>query len=354
MNCLLHIGSYALIFFSMKIGFAYNIKNKNPSTKLEEQDEQEYDSPEVIKMISDAIKELGHKVIPVKANGNAYEELKSVVGKVDLVFNIAEGVHADARESQVPFYCEVLKIPYTHSTPTTHAIGLDKLFTKLLLKGVGVKVPSSILVSSAEDPIGRIKFPVIIKPNSEGSSIGIMNDNVVSDKKSLKRRLEKVYASGYTGKYLVEEYIEGREFTVSILGNNPPRILPIVEQKFNFLPEGYHKIAGYELKWFLEDKLKNLKEAYDCPAKIEPELEKKIHKVCLLTYETLRVLDCARIDFRLNEKGELYLLEINTLPGLNFDEKIISYFPLAARTAGLKPKDVVGAIIDGARERWGI
>lgn len=222
------------------------------------------------------------------------------------------------------------------------------------MKGVGIKVPFSKLISSAEDPIGRIKYPVIIKPNSEGSSIGIMNDSVVFDKKTLLKRLEKLYATEYKGKFLIEEYVEGREFTVSMIGNDPPKILPIVEQKFDFLPEGYHKIAGYELKWFFEDKLKNLKDAYVCPAVLDKSLEEKIHKVCLLTYETLRVKDCARIDFRLDKSGQLYLLEINTLPGLNFSENEISYFPLAARIAGMKPKDVVGAIIDGARARYGI
>jgi D-alanine-D-alanine ligase len=354
MKKVLHILNNTLVFYVMRICFAYNVKHKNPSIKIEEQDEQEYDSPEVLGMIRSAIEESGHEVIELNADKEAFNKLKDLKGKIDLVFTTAEGVHGDARESQISIYCEVLQIPYTHSSPTTHAIGLDKLFTKLVLKAVGIKVPKSVIIQSLEDPIGRLKYPVLIKPNSEGSSVGIMNDNVVFDRKTLLKRLKEIQNGGFKGKLLIEEFIEGREFTVSVIGNDPPRILPIIEQKFDFLPKGYHKIASYELKWLFEDKLERLEDAYVCPAKIDEDLEKKIRETTLLAYKTLRILDCARIDFRLDNKSELYLLEVNTIPGLNFSEKEISYFPLSSRIAGMKPKDVVGEIIDSARKRYGI
>lgn len=338
----------------MKICFAYNVKTKDPSIKIEEQDEQEYDSPHVIEMISEAIQKLGHDVVDLNVNEDAFIKLKKLRGKIDLVFTIAEGIQGDARESQIPFYCEVLKIPYTHSSPTTHAIGLDKQFTKSLLKSVGVRVPKSRIVSSMDDEVGYMRYPVIIKPNSEGSSVGVLNDNVVFDRKNLLNRLDKMYAGGFKGNMLIEEYIEGREFTVAVLGSDPPKILPIVEQKFDFLPEGYHRIAGYELKWFFEDKLQRLEDAYDCPALVSKDIKDKIEETTLLIFKTLRVNDCARIDYRMDKNNRLYFIEINTLPGLNFDKKVISYFPLAARVAGMKPSDVVGTIIDSARARYGI
>lgn len=338
----------------MKICFVYNVKNKDPSVKISEQNEQEYDSPETLKMIRDAIESAGHEVVELEAKEDVFEKLRELKGKIDLVFNLAEGVPGDARESQVPLYCEVLKIPYTHSSPTTHAIKLDKQFAKMVVKSVGVKVPNSTIMFSLEDEIGRLRYPVIVKPNSEGSSIGVMNDNVVFKRKDLLTRLEKFFSNGFKGSVLIEEYIDGREFTVSVIGDDTVTVLPIVEQKFDFLPEGYHKMAGYELKWFLEDKLQRLEDAYDCPAKIDADLEKKIRGTSVLVYKTLRVRDCARIDYRLNDKGELYFLEINTLPGMIFDEKVISYFPLSSRVAGMGPKEVVGHIIDSARERYGI
>lgn len=338
----------------MKICFAYNVKNKDPSINISEQEEQEFDSPTVIGMIRSAIEECGHEVIELDAGKDAFNKLKTLVNKVDLVFTIAENADFDARESMIPYFCEILKIPYTHSSPTTSAIGLHKSFAKLVMKAVGIKVPKSFIINSLEDPIGRVKFPVIVKPNAEGSSIGVLNDNVVFDKKNLIKRIEKMLGNGFKGGLLVEEYIEGREFTVSIIGNDPPRVLPIIEQKFDFLPSGYQRIAGYELKWFLEDNLKNLTDAYDCPAKIDESLEKKIKETTLLAYKTLNVFDCARIDYRLDSKGNLYFIEINTLPGLNFSEKEISYFPISSRVAGMKPKDVVGEIIEGARARYGI
>ena len=338
----------------MKICLACNIKNKEPSLKIEKQDEQEYDSLEVIDLIKKAIEDSGHSVEILQADENSFEGLKKLKNKIDLVFNIAEGVKGDARESQIPIYCEVLNIPYTHSSPTTHAIGLDKEFTKQILSSFGIRSPSSILVNNRKRNISKLKYPLIIKPNAEGSSVGITNDNVVNNEKELNDRLDKLMSVGYKGDFLVEEYIDGREFTVGMIGNGELEILPVIEQKFDFLPKEYHKIAGYELKWFFEDKLKDLTTAYECPAKIDKKLEKKIKSTAERVFNSLRIYDVARVDFRMNNKNQLYFLEVNTLPGLNFKENEISYFPLAARTAGYKPKDVVQRIIETAAKRYGI
>jgi D-alanine-D-alanine ligase len=255
---------------------------------------------------------------------------------------MAEGLWGDARESQVPLFCEVLKIPYTHSGPTTQAVKLDKEFTKYVLKGAGiVRVP------------GDSNFPLIVKPNKEGSSKGIMDKSIVRNEKELLKYKEEL-SKTFDGDILVEEYIEGREFTVGVLGNENPEVLPIVEQKFDFLPSGMNRIASFELKWIYEDSLKDLSDAYDCPAKITKELEEEIVETSKKIYKFLDVRDCARIDYRLDEKGKLYFIEINTLPGINPLPGQISYFPLAARTAGLSFKEMIGKILSLACARYGI
>lgn len=326
----------------MRIAFCFNVKKGKPSEDPGKQGDIEFDSPSVINGIKKTLVELGHSVMMIEADKEAYLKLKKLKPKIDLVFNIAEGLAGDARESQIPLFCEILRIPYTHSSPTTHAIKLDKEFTKYLLEGAGiVKVP------------GRSKFPLIVKPNKEGSSKGIMDANVVRNKGELQKRVE-VLREKIGGEILVEEYIDGREFTVSVLGNGNPVVLPIVEQKFDFLPKGMNKMASYELKWFYEDKLENLKDAYDCPAKIEKRLKEKIEKTSIAIYKFLDVRDCARIDYRLNKKGELYFLEINTLPGINPDPNVISYFPLSARTAGMSYKDLIERIVSLASKRYGL
>lgn len=326
----------------MKIAFCYNVKKDNPSLNPNEQIDTEFDGPSVINGIKKTLEELGHKVIMIEADENAYQKLKRHKNKIDLVFNIAEGIRGDARESQIPIFCELLKIPYTHSSPTVHAVKLNKEFTKYLVKGAGVtKVP------------GHSRFPLIVKPNCEGSSKGILDANVVRTKQELAERVRYI-SDTVGGEVLVEEYIEGREFTVSVIGNENPKVLPIVEQKFNFLPDGMNKMASFELKWFYEDKLKNLEDAYDCPAKIDDNLKKEIEKTSIAIYKLLGVRDCARIDYRLDKDGNLYFLEINTLPGMIPDLDVISYFPLSARKAGMSYKDLIAEIVRLASERFGL
>ena len=339
----------------MNIALAYNAKRNLPSRDLNKQVDLEFDSPAVIKSIEDALKSLGHQVFEVEADENAFLRLGKLKGKIDIVFNIAEGLWGDARESQIPLYCEVLKIPYTHSTPTTHAIGLDKAFAKLVLRGAdGINVPDSHVVDTEKYEIpGTLKFPLIVKPNKEGSSKGVMDKNVVDNKSDLAKRIRLV-SENFTKEVLVEEFIDGREFTVALLGDRDPKVLPIIEQKFDFLPKGMNKIASFELKWVYEDALKNLSDAYDCPAKIPKSLEKQISDASLEIFRLLDVRDCARIDYRLGKHGKLYFIEINTLPGINPDENIISYFPIASRAVGMKYKDLIGEILDSACRRYSL
>ena len=179
----------------------------------------------------------------------------------------------------------------------------------------------------------KLKYPLIVKPNKQGSSKGMFNDSVVHDLKSLTKAVERVL-NEFDNEAVVEEYIDGREFTVALLGN-PPKVLPPIEQKFDFLPEGFNKVAGYELKWIYEDALKDLTVAYDCPPKVSKEVMDLIESTSLIVWKTLDVKDCARIDYRLNANEKLYFIEINTLPGINPDPTGISYFPTAARHAGL-------------------
>lgn len=334
----------------MVVAFCYNVKKSSPSLDPSQQEDIEFDDINVVNSIRSAIESLGHEVIMIEADLNAYDKLRKNKEKIDIVFNIAEGLGGDARESQIPIFCEMLGIKYTHSGPTTHAIKLDKHLTKKVLKSDGINVPGSVVVNKiAKDYEINLNFPLIIKPNKEGSSKGIYDKNVVSNKEELKTRLD--YMIKNFGEELVEEYIDGREFTVSIVGN-PPKVLPIVEQKFNFLPKGFKKIASYELKWLYEDTLKDLRDAYDCPAKLTDSEKKNIEETSLKIFNTLNVKDCARIDYRMKENGELYFLEINTLPGMNPDENIISYLPVAARTAGLSFPNLVKTILDSAIKRF--
>lgn len=344
----------------MNVALAYNIKKSKPNSDPKKQKDLEFDSISVIEAIKKSLIKYHHKVFLVEADEDAYTKLKKLKSlpagrQVDIVFNIAEGLWGEARESQIPIFCEILKIPYTHSGPTTHTISLDKSFTKLVLKGAdNVNAPDSHVVDSKKYIIPKnLKFPLIVKPNNEGSSKGVMDKNVVNNKKDLDKRI-KLVSEDFTKEVLVEEYIEGREFTVAVMGNADPKVLPVIEQKFDFLPKGMNKIASFELKWIYEDALKNLKDAYDCPAKLNRDLRLEIEDTSKLIYKLLDVRDCARIDYRLDKKGKLYFIEINTLPGINPDLNAISYFPLAARTAGIGFDKLIGSILSLACNRYGL
>ncbi|HKB88539.1 MAG TPA: ATP-grasp domain-containing protein [Patescibacteria group bacterium] len=339
----------------MRVALAYNVKKNKPSSDLSKQTDLEFDLPYVINEIKKSIEELGHTIIKVEADENAFTKLKKLKGKIDIVFNIAEGLWGEARETQIPIICEILKIPYTHSGPTTHTISLDKSFTNLILKGAeGINVPESHVVKEKNWVLpSRLKFPLIVKPNSEGSSKGVLDANVVNNQRDLKKRVEFV-SEKFTKEVLIEEYVDGREFTVAVMGNEELTVLPIIEQKFDFLPKGMNKIASFELKWLYEDSLTDLHDAYDCPAKLSTSQRKEIERVTKEVYRILDVKDCARLDFRMNKKGKLYFIEINTIPGINPSLDGISYFPLAARTAGINYKEMVGKILEMAEKRYKI
>lgn len=324
----------------MRIGFCFNTKRNGKDGLTTELD---CDAPETIGELTKIMKDLGHEVTGVEADEDVFDKLKALKGKIDLVFNIAEGQYGDARESWVPIACEILKIPYTHSTPTVHALKLNKELAKLAVAGLGIKVPKKY----------PCEFPVIIKPNAEGSSVGVFNDNVVDSSQKLEARIQDLRKKGLKGELLIEQYIDGREFTVSLIGNRESlQVLPIIEQKFDMLEPGMKKIAGYELKWLVEDKLADLKKAYDCPANLKDEIRDMINETSKRIFNGLEVRDCARIDYRMDNKNNLYFIEINTLPGINPDENIISYFPAAARADGMSMTDVVNRIIEETIKRY--
>lgn len=338
----------------MKVAFAYNVKKNKPSENLAQQHDLEFDSPAVIEAIKGALEALGHTVFEVEANSKAPQRLSKLKGQIDILFNIAEGLSGDARESQIPLFCEMLGIPYTHSSPTTHALGLNKHLTCLTVAGAGINVAKSHLIKTKNDLDNfNLDFPVIIKPNSEGSSKGVFNDNVVDDRAALIEQVGFI-SEGFAKPVLVEEFIDGREFTVAVLGNQPATVLPIVEQKFDLLPKGARKIASFELKWLYEEGLDDFNKAFACPAPLTRAQQEMVETTALKVYRILEVRDCCRIDFRMNQSGKLYFIEINTLPGINPDPQGVSYFVYAAQKAGISYKKMIGKILESAAARYGL
>jgi D-alanine-D-alanine ligase len=319
--------------------------------KDESEFEVEYDPPHTIKMIRHGIVAAGHEYLFIEANERVLETLKRK--HPDLVFNRAEGLRGESRESHIPAILEMLGIPYVGANVLTTAVCLNKGWTKKILSYHGVPTPQFHIVSSL-DEVDSIEFeyPVILKPNEEGSSVGINEDNVVHDLAQLKAKLKQMLAE-YVQSILIEQFVAGREFSVGILGTpeGPPEVLPIVEIDFANMPPEVGNVLGQRAKTILDDL-----SHYVCPAKVDDNLKARIEKLTLDVCKYLEVYDFARIDFRMDKKGRIYFLEINPLPGMDFNpkEKDISFFPLMAMKAGYSYDELMRRLIESASRRHGL
>lgn len=335
----------------MRIAFIFNIRHSKPSLKNKKAiEEAEFDSPETIRGIAKALKKLGHKVFLIEANENAYLKLKRLKKKIDFAFNIAEGYGID-REAQIPAILEMLKIPYLGSKPLTQAICLNKAKTKEILSFHKIPTPNFQVFETGNEKLRKdLKFPLIVKPNCEGSSKGIFQNSVVKNEKELRKKVKEVIKN-LKQPALVEEFLEGREFTISLIGNNPVEVLPPVELNFSQLPKNFYPMDSYEVKWLIDNPKSKIKTVI-CPAKIEKKLWEKIKDICLRTKKALEILDWCRIDLRLDKKGIPNILEVNQIPGIIPDPKENSRFPLAARAAGYSYEEMLEKLIKTALKRY--
>lgn len=338
----------------LNVAFVYNVRHKKPSlTDAQAMAEAEYDEPTTINGIAQAMRKLGHEVYRIEANEEAYEKLRKLRSKIDIVFNTSEGLNFQDREAQIPAMLENLKLPYVGSKPLTQALCLNKAYTKKILVYHQIPTPKfQVFYGPNEKLARRLSFPLIVKPVAEGSSKGIFNDSLVKDEVELYKKVGEVIEK-FQQPALVEEFVDGREFTISIIGNNPAEVLPPVEINFSKLPKHIVPMDSYEVKWFF-DTPKNEYETINCPAQMDYKLFTQIKKICLKTKKTLDVLDWCRIDVRLDKKGVPHVLDINQIPGIIPDPQEHSRFPLAARAAGYTYEEMMHKIIKSACDRYNI
>lgn len=310
----------------------------------------EGDSSETINALLDALRSKGHKVEGFEADDSIADKLRQY--SPDIVFNIAEGLFGDFRESFVPAICERLGIPCTGSGPLTLALCLNKARAKEVLTFHSVPNPAFRVFSEGDEvDLKGFEFPVIVKPVAEGSSKGIFNDSVADNAATaewlVNDRLQK-----YGQKVIVEQFIDGDEFTVAVWGNGSEiETLPIVRINYDDLPAEARKIYSYEAKWVWDTPDKPLK-IFECPAKISNALEKSIEETVKKAYNAMDVKDWCRIDVRLDSKGVPNVLELNPLPGILPNPEDNSCFPKAARSAGYDYADMLNRVVNIAAMRY--
>ncbi|MBI5587738.1 MAG: D-alanine--D-alanine ligase [Deltaproteobacteria bacterium] len=337
----------------MKIALTYNLKKEVQKTEgLPEDFYAECDDIETVEAVRDALLERHSDVAMIEADEDAFEKLRRL--KPELVFNMAEGVWGESRESHLPAMMEMLRIPYTGSAPLTLALCLNKARAKEILAHYGIPTARFLLArDNAVDIEKYLSFPMIVKPALEGSSKGIKNDSIVANPSDLKRKVRSLIDE-YRQPALVEEYLSGREFTVAMIGNGGSlKVLPIVEINYSSLPEGINHIYSYEAKWVL-DRPEAPLNIFKCPAEIPERLKKAIESVSIDAFRALDVRDWCRIDVRLDAAGVPHVIELNPLPGILMDPNCNSCFPKAARAAGMSFTELVNSVLDAARERYGI
>jgi D-alanine-D-alanine ligase len=293
----------------------------------------EWDEPETIDAVADALSVFG-EVVRLEAVGDFPQRLARA--RVDLLFNMAEGMAGPSRESHVPAIAEFLGVPYLASDPLTLALALHKGRAKEVFQARGIPTAPFVLVEVAADipRLDRLAYPVFLKPAWEGSSKGIAEANYVTDAAAARRRAREIL-DAYQQPVLAEQYLPGDEFTVAVLGNGPEaRALPIIRYRFETLPEGALPIMGYEAKWVWDDRTRPL-EVLECPARVPTALALQIADTALAAARALGCRDWARVDIRLDANGVPNVVEVNPLPGVIPNPADNSCFPCAARAAGM-------------------
>ena len=334
----------------MRIGITCNIQGHAPRTAGAAEDwDEEFDRPETVEMIAAALRELGHEV---EVLGDGPPLVRRLLDDPpDFAFNFAEGVGVGrSREARVPAVLEMFGVPYSGSDPLTLAATLDKDCAKRLVQSAGVRTAKWITVNlelglrhpglgkgslSDELAAAGMSFPLFVKPAYEGSSKGVGSKSIVASLLELVDRVSEM-AEMYRQPIMVEEFIAGDEFTVGVLGNDPPRVLGLMR----VLPKS-QAAASDPFVYSIEAKrdwrrLIN----YETPARVSAEWEAKIRRATIQAYSALGCRDVARVDFRMKD-GEPYFLEVNPLPGLHPENGDLV---MIARGAGMSHPQLIQSI----------
>jgi D-alanine-D-alanine ligase len=338
----------------LRIGVLYDIWWVEEETHVERENKKnrrrKRKEKEVHQEVYHALKTNGHSPVYLILEGDDESLTRLADTKTDLIFNLTESYAGDdTKDTDIAAYLELLRRSYTGAGPDGLYLAQDKALAKKIFAFHGIRTPYFATVfrgrvSWSDD----IRFPVIVKPAREDGSIGIVFGSVVESIKDLMEKTEEIHEK-FDSPVLIEEYIEGREIYVGVIGNDKPEALPLIELDLSHIPEGTPKIAGHEVKWAIGTR------AYEkakpvLPDDIDEETTKKIQETALQAYQALHLRDYGRIDIRLTPDGIPYVLEVN--PNCWLAKK--AEFAMAARKAGRSYDSLVDEITKLALARYGL
>ncbi len=299
--------------------------------------------------VIDTLRTLGHNVsvlsVPDDVPALATELAEN---KPDIVFNLTEQLGGDrTMDKNIAAVLELMGIPFTGTGPAGLLLCRDKRLCKEMLSLHKIRVPGFVsfpLNQKVRVP-AKIHYPLVVKPALEDSSEGISNASLVTNEKALLERVQFVH-DGWRQPVIAEEYIEGRELYVGIIGNTRLKVLPIRECHFKSDDADGPRLATYRVKWN-----KKYREKWDIEfgyADLEPALFNRIERVCKKVYRVLRIRDYGRIDLRLTPDGKLVILEANPNPDIAYGEEVAE----AAEKAGIKYESFIQNLLQTARRRY--
>ncbi|GAB6282077.1 MAG: ATP-grasp domain-containing protein [Ignavibacterium sp.] len=300
------------------------------------------------KIIKDKIAEQGYDVYTFNMQDNFYALIENLrKQKPDVIFNFIEIFNDQQKfEINIAGIFELMKIPYTGASAIALANCQDKILTKRILKSAGIKTPDFQIINEQKKRYThKLNYPLIIKPAFEDASAGIDVNAVVKNHSELKNRIEFLL-NDFQFPFLLEEFIDGRELNVAILGDKKLEVLPISEIDFSKMPENLPNIVSYQAKWdqFHEVYHKTIPV---CPANLSFEIEQKIKNIAIDVFKIMGVRDYARIDMRLSKENEIFVLEVNPNPDLTEG----AGFMRSAEAAGYSYDEILIKIINFALQR---
>ncbi|MBB4188772.1 D-alanine-D-alanine ligase [Sinorhizobium terangae] len=325
----------------MRVAVVWNDDRTGVVNRFGQSSPEAYDR-DTVECVVAALQESGHEPLLCEADKGLLATLERFMPPdlqarpSGMVFNMTYGIQGECRLTHVPAMLEMAGVPYTGSSPLGHALALDKVITKRLIRDCGVPTPNFQVMRRSTDSIGALRFPLVVKPRHESSSFGLQ---LVHEPSQLREAVDLVVAR-YQQDALVEEYIEGREFCVALLGNEEPEVLPLLEQDFG---DRETRLVTWEAKYIEAQELPLI-----CPAQIESKLAKIVRDISVATFHACACRDYARVDLRVDRFGQPFVLEINSMPRLGTHGTYV----LTATTAGYSFSNMINRILDVAHTRY--
>lgn len=323
----------------MRIGLTYDLRSWYLERGYTMDETAEFDKEETVAALEDMIARLGYETERV---GNIFELVEKLAAgkRWDMVFNIAEGLYGDGRESVVPALLDQYRIPYVFSGPVVMGVSLNKYLARLVVEAAGVPVCPGITASSIHDidQASTLAFPLFVKPVAEGTGKGITTRSVVRDHDSLVTLVTELLAT-YNQPVLIEEYLPGREFTVGITGSG-------AEAK---VTGGMEVICKDNLPYSVE--VKENYENYVRYTVYDEDMRQECDAVALGAWRALGAVDAGRVDMKADRNGRICFIEANPLAGLN---PVHSDLPMLSRMNGMSFDTLMRLIMDSARMRYGL